>query len=137
MLQLVYISTSRAPVIDDALLDSVLTTSRRNNAAAEVTGLLLVGGRRFLQALEGPTEVVEATYARIKADPRHFAFVELGRRTIEAAEFGAWSMAYTQGRGGASGAALRDAAERLTASVPDPDVRALFTGFAELHSQAA
>lgn len=137
MLQLVYISTSRALVIDEAMLESVLAVSRRNNEAAGISGLLLAGGRRFLQALEGPKEAVEETYARIKIDPRHFAFVELANRTVDAPEFGDWSMAYTQGRDPRAGQALRDTVERLTASLPDLDTRALFTGFADLHSKAA
>lgn len=137
MLQLVYISTARARQIDDALLESVLTTSRRNNAAAGISGLLLAGGRRFLQALEGPREDVLATYERIKQDPRHFAFVVLAQKPIEAPEFGTWSMAYSRGRAAEAGAALRRAVEEITADLPDRDVRALFTGFAELHSQAA
>jgi hypothetical protein len=68
MLQLVYISTSREP-ITDRLLDDILSTSRRNNDRAGVSGLLVAGGRRFLQALEGPAAAVLATYARIAADP--------------------------------------------------------------------
>lgn len=137
MLQLVYISTSRAPSISDDLLNSVLTVSRRNNAAAGISGLLVAGGRRFLQALEGPRDVVEATYERIKGDDRHFAFVELARRPIETPEFGAWAMAFKPGDDADPGAALRHAVEKLTSNLPDPNVRALFTGFAELHSQAA
>lgn len=133
MIQLVYISTSRARVIDDALLESILAASRRNNEARGISGLLLAGGRRFLQALEGPRQAVEATYARIKGDPRHFAFVELANRSIVRPEFGAWAMAYTQAGTAEAGAALRDAVQRLTADLPDRDVRALFTGFAELH----
>ena len=137
MLQLVYISTSRAPTITDDVLHPVLTASRRNNAAAGISGLLVAGGRRFLQALEGPREAVEATYERIKSDPRHFACVELARRTIESPEFGPWAMAFKPGDDADAGAKLRQAVDRLTSSLPDPNVRALFTGFAELHSQAA
>lgn len=137
MRQLVYISTSRATVIDDDLLQSILNTSRRHNRIAGITGLLLAGGRRFLQALEGPDAAVEATYARIKADPRHFAFVELENKPIDAAEFGTWAMAYTQGDDPHAGLALRRTVERLTTSLPDRDVKALFTGFAELHGKAA
>lgn len=137
MLQLVYISTSRAPAIDDPFLENVLTVSRRNNSAAGISGLLLAGGRRFLQALEGPREEVLRTYERIKQDPRHFAFVVLAERKIEVPEFGAWAMAYSQGRDPKAGAALRGAVETLTASLPDRNIRALFTGFAELHSEAA
>lgn len=137
MRQLVYISTSRANVIDDALLGSILATSRRNNDADGISGLLLAGGRRFLQALEGPADAVAETYARIKADPRHFAFVVLADKAIDAPQFGSWSMAYTQGNDRKAGLALRTAVEQLTATIPDRDVQALFTGFAELHSKAA
>lgn len=136
MLQLVYISTSRAP-IDANTLESILAISRRRNAADEITGLLLAGGRRFLQALEGPQHKVLGTYARITADPRHFAIVELNRRTVDASEFGEWAMAYRQGGEADADAAMREAVSSLTAQLPDPDVRALFTGFAELHTKAA
>lgn len=137
MLQLVYISTSRSAAIGEELLRSVLTASRRNNAAAGITGLLLVGGRRFLQALEGPADEVELAYDRIKRDDRHFAFVELGRREIAAPEFGPWSMACTGAGNAPAGAGLGDAVHRLVDTIPDPDVRAQFAGFAELHSRAA
>lgn len=137
MRQLVYISTSRAKTVDATLLASILATSRRNNDAAGISGLLLVGGRRFLQALEGPGDAVEATYARIKADARHFAHVELADRLVEACEFGSWAMASTQGNDPQAGLALRQTVERLTASLPDRDLQAQFTGFAALHSQAA
>ncbi len=137
MRQLVYISTSRATVIDDALLESILSASRCNNEAAGISGLLLAGGRRFLQALEGPDAAVAATYARIQADPRHFAFVTLTDKAIDAPEFGEWAMAYTQGDDPNAGRALRQTVARMTASLPDRDVQALFTGFAELHSKAA
>lgn len=136
MLQLVYISTSRS-TIDAALLESILEQSRRNNERAGMTGLLVAGGRRFLQALEGPDPEVLTTLARIAADPRHFAVVELKRRGIEAREFGDWAMAYRQGASAQEGVALRDAVDQLTASLPDANVRALFTGFAELHTRAA
>lgn len=137
MIQLVYISTARALAIDDALLESVLSVSRRNNARMGLTGLLLAGGRRFLQALEGPRDAVEATYVKIKTDPRHFAFVELANKEISEPEFGAWAMAYSQGADPQASRALRTAVDALTRDLPDPNVRALFTGFAELHSQAA
>lgn len=137
MLQLVYISTSRAPAIDQALLENILTVSRRNNEAAGLSGLLLAGGRRFLQALEGPEDAVHTTYAQIKADPRHFALVELANKRVDAPEFGRWAMAYQHGQDASGALALRETVERLTAMLPDPNVQALFTGFAELHTQAA
>lgn len=136
MLQLVYISTSRAP-IDAEMLESILAISRRKNEDDGITGLLLAGGRRFLQALEGPQHKVLGTLNRINADPRHFALVELNRREVDARDFGEWAMACRQGGEADPDAAMREAVRSLTAQLPDPDIRALFTGFAELHTKAA
>jgi hypothetical protein len=136
MLQLIYISTARAPV-DQALLGAILETSRANNQKAGVTGLLVSGGRRFLQALEGPERSVLDTYARIQADPRHFALVLLSCRTVEARSFGAWSMAYEGAAEIPDGAGLAETVGLLVERVADPNMRAQFTGFAELHASAA
>ena len=118
-------------------LEAILATSRRNNGRDGVTGLLLAGGRRFLQALEGPSDAVLATYGRICADPRHGALVQLGCRTIEARQFGDWSMAFQHGGAAGIGTDLRSAVLRLTASLDDPNLCAQFQGFAELHARAA
>lgn len=136
MIQLIYISTSRT-AIDQAMLDDILAASRRNNAQAGLTGLLLAGNRRFLQALEGPDLAVATTMRRIHSDPRHFAIVELGRRHIAEREFGGWEMDFRRGHDAAAGAALRESVEALVSGLPDANVRAQFTGFAQLHSQAA
>ncbi|RYY25447.1 MAG: BLUF domain-containing protein [Sphingomonadales bacterium] len=131
MLQLVYVST--APMGADIDIDGILAVSRRNNSRDQITGLLYSDGRRFLQALEGPKDRVEAAFARIKADPRHRAVVTLSTRTIEAREFGAWEMAHRLP--GAD-------ADQFIARVADlcagaaPDVRATFKGFAEVRRAA-
>ena len=135
MLQLAYISTSRQPV-DQALLDDILAASRRNNVRCGVTGLLVSGGKRFLQVLEGPDQAVLATYARIQNDSRHFAFVALSTKAVEARAFGEWSMAYHQG-GAAADGDLVEVVEALAAGIADPNLRAQFSGFARLHDRAA
>ena len=135
MLQLAYISTSRQPV-DRALLDDILAASRRNNQRCGVTGLLVSGGKRFLQVLEGPDQAVLATYARIQNDPRHFAFVSLATKPIEERAFGQWSMAFHEGHAAAEGY-LVALVEQLTANIADPNLRAQFSGFARLHTKAA
>ena len=54
--QLVYISTSRSPShVPQSEIDAILAVSRRNNGRDGLTGLLAIGGRRFLQVLEGPS----------------------------------------------------------------------------------
>lgn len=136
MFQLVYISTARQP-ISDTMLEMVLATSRPRNAAAGVTGLLVAGRRRFLQALEGPEPAVLDTYARIKADPRHHAFVLLTGRGVESRQFGDWSMAFEQADGANETAGLVALVDGLTAELSDKSLRAHFVGFAELQSRAA
>jgi hypothetical protein len=77
------------------------------------------------------------TYARIKADPRHFALVLISCRSVEEPAFGDWSMAHQNGGTAGEGAGLTETVERLTSSLADSNMRAQFTGFAELHANAA
>ena len=135
MLQLAYISSSRSPV-DQALLDEILAVSRRNNERCGVTGLLVSGGKRFLQVLEGPDQAVLTAFARIQNDHRHFALVVLATRPVTERAFGGWSMAYHQG-GAAAAGDLVEVVEALSAGIEDPNLCAQFSGFARLHARAA
>ncbi len=130
MRQLVYISTVRRGIVADA--DAILAQSRRNNARDRVTGLLFFDGKRFLQALEGSDAAVDATFARIQADPRHHALVLLSSREIDAREFGEWAMAYA--KPGEAGNAL-ERVLRLSEGA-DAAVRATFEGFARVRRAA-
>ena len=136
MLQLVYVSTSREAITQVSLC-AILEASRRNNAQVGITGLLVAGGRRFLQALEGPDKAVLDTYARISNDPRHFALVLLTSRTIARPHFGAWSMAFQAGDVPLEESNLVQTVEALTGRLEDKNLRAQFSGFATLHTRAA
>lgn len=136
MLQIAYISTSSQPH-DAEALEAILAVSRRNNAAADVTGLLVAGGRRFLQVLEGPEAAVLAAYARIQQDPRHRALVLLSCRAVAARAFGNWSMGFERGGDGSDGSDLRTVVADLVAPLADPNLLAQFNGFADLHARAA
>lgn len=136
MLQLVYISTAREAVAS-ATLDAILDASRRNNARDGITGLLVAGGRRFLQALEGPDRAVLDAYARIVSDSRHHALVLLGTQVTEERAFGAWSMACERGGAAPAGGDLRAAVAALTGAISDRNLRAQFTGFVAVHARAA
>lgn len=74
-------------------LRELLRKAQQLNAIDGITGLLYADGERFLQVLEGPDESVQATYARIKHDSRHHRIAKEGDRSIDAREFGDWSMA--------------------------------------------
>ncbi len=136
MLRIVYISTARTqPTAED--LEAILARSRRNNTSVGVTGLLVSGGRRFLQALEGPEEAVVRTFDRIRADPRHFAVVELARTPIEQRAFGQWAMAHEEGAQVGEDGNLAAIVASLVAPLADRSLKAQFAGFAELHAKAA
>jgi hypothetical protein len=135
MFQLAYISSARAP-LDAAQLADILAVSRRNNERSGITGLLVPGGRRFLQVLEGPEQEVLKTYVRIQADPRHRAFVLVCAQKVEERAFGHWSMA-CRDEAGSDGQGLEKLVESLVAKISDRNLRAQFTGFAKLHDRAA
>lgn len=136
MFQLVYISSSRVPITSE-LVTAILEASRRNNERSGISGLLVAGGRRFLQALEGEEAAIWETYARIKADPRHHAFVLLTGRTVERRGFGHWSMAYERAGLPNEAGSLSAIVKELTAPLTDKSLRAQFVSFAELHGRAA
>ena len=128
MERLLYISTARKAAT--AELDAILAVSRRNNAAIGITGLLITGGRRFLQVLEGPAPAVKTIFGRIERDPRHFAIVVLEHQPIQERSFGDWSMGHVAGA--ADGGPL----EQLLAPIDDLILRAYFDGFVKQHAAA-
>lgn len=134
ILQLVYISTMRAPLTYPEC-SAILASSRSNNRVAGVTGLLVVGGNRFLQLLEGPEEAVEERFDVISRDPRHFAVVLLDKRLTDKRQCPDWAMGYQASA--ARGGTLREVVDSLVAPIEDPYLRAQFTGFAEIHDRAA
>lgn len=129
MLQLVYISS----VVQTDEFGSILAVSRMNNRRDGITGLLYSDGVRYLQALEGPTEAVEAAYDRIKRDGRHHALVVLSRREVAAREFGDWAMA--ERRAGEEAEHFCARVDRLLGHA-GPNVRATFDSFIKLRRAA-
>lgn len=91
MICLAYLSTARRPP-EAAELEAILEKSRRNNAAAGVTGMLCHYDGSFLQFLEGEPEAVSTVYSRICADRRHYGIVEVYRGAIEGRIFSDWTM---------------------------------------------
>ena len=66
--------------------------ARTANAATCIGGVLAFDGLQFLQILEGDAATVEALFARIVADPRHYGVVCLRRTRIVTRHFPAWGM---------------------------------------------
>jgi hypothetical protein len=90
---LVYVS-SATELFSRAELDDILAASRRNNAAAGVTGMLLYKDGNLMQVLEGDEAAVRDTYARIALDPRHRGLLVLLEQAVEERQFEDWTMAF-------------------------------------------
>lgn len=72
----------------------IVAVSSRHNSRDDVTGLLVAGGHRYLQLIEGEPRVVAKTLARIRRDRRHVGVTVLVDRTIRQRMFARWSVAF-------------------------------------------
>ena len=93
MFRLMYMSTGTRHIPDEEL-EEILEISRVNNSKKEVTGLLLVKGRTFLQCLEGEEIAVLEVYHKIVKDDRHTDIIDLMEEDIQVRLFPDWSMGY-------------------------------------------
>lgn len=93
MFRILYTSSATMDVSDEEL-ESILEKSRKNNSEKNVTGLLIVKGRTFLQCLEGEKEDVLTIYEKISKDDRHTNIIDLEEENIEERLFPDWSMGY-------------------------------------------
>lgn len=71
---------------------ALIKTCHRNNAAANITGILHYNGRQFLQVLEGGRAEVSAIYHRIAADPRHINIILIDCSEARERLFPHWAM---------------------------------------------
>jgi len=74
------------------LVNSILASSTRNNAANGITGVLVATETHFLQILEGEFESVNATFERIARDTRHDTLQLISFTNIKERKFGNWAM---------------------------------------------
>ena len=93
LVRLIFVSTATRP-LEARDLDAMAASSRRNNAAQGLTGLLLFGGFRFYAILEGPQRRVFARMERIITDPRHRRLTVLREDAIEVPRFANWSFGF-------------------------------------------
>lgn len=134
LLRLAYVSTSTLPgnlKARDSVAE-ILTSARRNNEAAGVTGALLVTDTSFAQVLEGEQAAVEATYKRITSDRRHRDIVLLLKEPISERDFPQWSMAFI----GPSQSA-DEAVARVTTNLPGTPSAASARGLVSYMSEMA
>lgn len=90
---LVYTSTASRPLAKSDL-ENILTSARKRNLQAQVTGLLLFTDGKFMQYLEGPKAGVLAIFEIIKTSSLHQDMIAISQQPLERREYGEWSMAF-------------------------------------------
>lgn len=95
MVRLIYVSRM-TDACDMEAIYAILNTSRTNNAAKDITGILCYDPLFFLQCLEGPKDEVNALYRQILRDERHSDVLLLGYKDVRERAFGNWTMAFVK-----------------------------------------
>jgi hypothetical protein len=90
LIQLIY--SSKPFGFDEAALNGILLTARRNNPRDAITGALICRNDVYLQLLEGPQAAVEARYSSIARDDRHLEVVKRVSRPVTERLFPNWAM---------------------------------------------
>jgi hypothetical protein len=89
---LIYSSKANHDISQQELHD-ILEDSKKNNAANEITGMLILYKDTFIQMLEGDGQAVKATFERIKEDDRHYPVLTLFEGYTDKRHFPDWKMA--------------------------------------------
>jgi hypothetical protein len=96
LVRLIYASRSVSGAVSREVATAIVAKSIQNNRVSDITGLLVIGGDRFLQVLEGPAGEVENTLARVSQDSRHTDVTVLAEGPAERRLFRDWNMAHRQ-----------------------------------------
>jgi hypothetical protein len=91
MIRLLYASRA-AQTLTPKMMDEILQTSRKNNPANGITGILCHSGEVFLQVLEGGRSQVNALYSTIVSDNRHKDVTVLHYEEVTERRFSGWTM---------------------------------------------
>ncbi len=93
MIRLTYASTALKDFSPENLL-ALLKTCRTNNAANNITGILIYSHGTFFQVLEGDEATVDSTFEIIKNDKRHKDVTVIEKLPITERAFPYWSMGF-------------------------------------------
>lgn len=110
--RLFYVSRTPAQV-DVAMVEAIVSTSRRLNRRHDITGALAYSGDYFAQVLEGDAEHLSALLQKITRDARHRDLTVLFEAPITRRDYADWSMGYLYD------ASLSEELERLLTASPD------------------
>ena len=93
LIYIIYVSAAIRSFSDEELIE-LLTTSRQNNEARQITGMLLYCDGQFIQVIEGPRGDVQQLFEQIKVDSRYSSVLKLYEKPIEHRCFAQWSMGF-------------------------------------------
>lgn len=95
--QIMYISTANDELTEDALLE-LLSASQKRNAGKAITGLLLHSDGNIIQVIEGPRDATNELYKKIANDSRHRGVTLMSSRGIEKRDFPEYKMGFKRAR---------------------------------------
>lgn len=95
--QIIYISTAEPSLTEDALLE-LLSASQKRNAAKEITGLLLHSDGNIIQIIEGPEAAVNDLYSKIAQDSRHRGVTLMSSKAVQERDFPNFKMGFKRAR---------------------------------------
>lgn len=95
--QIIYISTANPELTEDALLE-LLSGSQKRNASRKITGLLLHSDGNIIQVIEGPEPAAKALYDKISGDSRHRGVTLISSKPIEKRDFPEFKMGFKRAR---------------------------------------
>jgi hypothetical protein len=88
---LVYVSARKSNCTEEEI-QKILASCKANNAAIDITGVLLYSDTHFIQYLEGEYKQIIGLYDKIKTDNRHKNAVLVSSAQIEGRSFPSWQM---------------------------------------------
>ncbi len=121
MRQIVYFSTASGRQTAETIA-ALLAVSRDFQRCEKITGLIVAGGHRYLQVIEGPALMVDALLENMRRDQCHVGLTVLVNRKIAVRSFAGW-MAYFDEPALGDYATLKQLIDRLRAKLTEPKLR--------------
>ncbi|HZW08189.1 MAG TPA: BLUF domain-containing protein [Phycisphaerales bacterium] len=116
--RLTYRSLRAPDLTDERLLRELIVPAATRNHHEHITGCLWVGGRSFVQIIEGPETAVHALMARIVNDTRHSRLLVLSDVHARVRLFSAWDLKWVRGQTCAKVEGLSEAAAAVVEAKP-------------------
>ena len=133
--QIVYFSTA-SDRQDAIVLAGIVAQSHAHNLRDGITGLLVAGGHRYLQVIEGPDAAIRRLALRLRRDDRHLGMTVMIDRKVVDRHFDGWSMAFAKEPRVHEYATFADLVAQMRRLIKDAKLREQLDCFARTFSSA-